>query len=313
MTASANRASLRYVAEVTYGTTPATPALKALRMTGEGLNANNETKVSDEIREDRNQQDLIQVGSSAGGSVNFELSAKSFDDMLEAALCSTWVVDGVDTDKYTLVNGVLERSFTLQKKLADVTQLFNFAGSKINTMNLSIGPNKIVTGAIAFMCKSGARTASQYAGATFPAAETTASLNGAASVTLNQVDAGTITGGLMNFTMNINNNRRAQDVVGSISAQAIVAGKFETSGDFETYFEDGTLYDKFTSMTSFAVQIKMSDGTNEIWVDIPKGKFNSAEVVAQGTDTDVMLKTTYTALYDATTVGSLKLTKNGPL
>ena len=120
---SANRTDLRYIAEVDWGVTPTTPALKALRMTGESLNANIQTAVSTEIRGDRNQAELIQVGSKAGGNVNFELSPTSLDDMLEAALCSTWVVDGVDTDKFTLVNGILERSFTIQKNLVDITQL----------------------------------------------------------------------------------------------------------------------------------------------------------------------------------------------
>jgi hypothetical protein len=310
---SANRTEVRYIAESTWGTTPTTPTLKYLRCTGESLNANINNVVSEEIRGDRNQSEMIQVGSGAGGDVNVELSPTSFNDMMEAAMCSTWVVDGVDTDKFTLVNGVLERSFTLQKKLADITQLFNFTGSRVNTLSLAVAPDAIVTGAIGFMSKSGARTASQFGSATLGDALTTVPFNGAAGVTVNTVDAGAIPGGLMNFTLNINNNRRVQQVVGSIEAKGIAAGKFEVSGDFETYFEDGTLYDKFATGAAFALQIKMVSGTNEVWIDIPKGKYNTAEVVAQGTDTDVMLKATYTALYDSTTLGSIKITRNGPL
>lgn len=313
--ASANRAELRYVAEATYGITPASPALKYLRFKGETLNANIETARSEEIRADRNETDLIKIGSNAGGNIEFELSHGSYDDFLEALMCSTWVVDGVDTDKFTLINGVLERSFTIQKKLADVAQLFNFTGSKINTGALNIAPGAIVTGSFGVMAKAGVRTDTQFPGATLPAGTTTTPMNGAAGVTVAQVDAAPIPGGLMNFVLNINNNRRDQDVIGSDSTQENVMGRFEATGDFEVYFSDGTLYDKLSAQTAFAFHTKMAGpgATNEIWVDIPNAKFESGEVVAQGTDTDVMFKATYRALYHAATAGSLKLTRNGPL
>lgn len=309
---SANRADLRYIAEVTWGTTPATPAMKLLRMTGESLNAQIQTEVSAEIRDDRNVQDLIQVGSAAGGNIEFELSYTSFDDWLEAVMCNTWVLD--TGDRFTMVNGVLEKSFTMEKRLRDINQFFVFPGTKVNTMNLAIAPNKIVTGSFGVLSKNGTRSNTGLTGATYPAGSTTTPMNGAAGVTLNQVDAAPITGGLMNFTLNVNNNLRAQDAIGSLSAQSIVHGRFEVTGDFEVYFADGTLYDRFQNMTPFAFQAKMTGPgiVNEIWIDIPKAKFETAEVVAQGTDSDVMLKSTYRGLYDSVTGGSLKLTKDGP-
>jgi hypothetical protein len=313
--ASANRAELRYVAESTFGTTPATPALKYLRFKGESLNPGFETVRSDEIRSDRNDVDLIKVGQKAAGNVEFELSYTSYDDFLEALMCSTWTVDGVDTDKFTLVNGVLERQFTIQKKLTDVNQFFNFTGSKINTGNLKIAPGAVVTGTFGIMARSGARTGAQFAGATTPAGTSTTPMNGSSGVTVNTIDAGAIPGGLMSFSLDINNNRREQDAIGSDLAQDIVMGRFEATGDFEVYFADGTLFDKLAAQTPFAFQTKMAGPgtTNEIWIDIPKAKFESGEVVAKGTDTDVMFKAKYRALFDTTTAGSLKLTRNGPL
>ena len=38
--AASNNAVLRYIEEVTFGTTPATPALSTIRYTGESLNYN---------------------------------------------------------------------------------------------------------------------------------------------------------------------------------------------------------------------------------------------------------------------------------
>lgn len=313
--ASANRADVRYVAEVSWGVTPATPALKLLRMTGESLNANIQTAVSQEIRPDRDIQDIAKIGSDAGGGVDFELSYGSFDDMLEAAMCNTWVVDGVDTDKYTIVNGVVEKSFSIQKRFADVARYMLFTGARVNTLSLRVEPGKIVTGSLGFMCKAGTPAAAGVTGATYPAGNTNTPMNGSAGVTLNQIDAAAIPGGLMNFSLNINNNLRAQDAIGTDSAQAIVQGSFEATGDFEVYFADGTLYDKFDNQTPFATQIKIAESgaTKEIWIDLPRAKFETGEVVARGTNTDVMFKATYRALYDSVTAGSVKLTRNGPL
>ena len=77
--ATANRASLRFIEEVTFGQTPATPAFNELRYTGESLNYNIENVVSDEIRSDRMTSDLVQVSADASGDVNVEISYDAYD------------------------------------------------------------------------------------------------------------------------------------------------------------------------------------------------------------------------------------------
>src|SRR5688572_19381929 len=122
--ASSNLADIKYVVESVFGTTPASPALKPLRYKGESMNPGFQFVRSEEIRSDRNDVDLIKVGHAAGGNVEFELSYASFDDWLEAVMCSTWTV--AVGDRFTLVNGVLQRSYTVQKRFTDVTQFLNF-------------------------------------------------------------------------------------------------------------------------------------------------------------------------------------------
>lgn len=84
--ATANRAALYRTKEVTWGTTPATPALTQCRYTGESLDDQIKTETSKEIRADRMTSDLIVVDDSPGGDFNFELSYGSFDDLLVSAL-----------------------------------------------------------------------------------------------------------------------------------------------------------------------------------------------------------------------------------
>lgn len=89
--ANGSRHSMRYVAEATYGTTPATPAFKPIRHTSTTLGLSKESLQSEEIRDDRQIADFRHGAYQVGGDMNIELSFASFDDLLEAALLGTWV------------------------------------------------------------------------------------------------------------------------------------------------------------------------------------------------------------------------------
>lgn len=116
--AASNLAALRYIKEVTFGTTPSTPALQNIRFTGESLNFNITNTTSNEIRSDRMTADLVQTSADTSGDIQIELSADSYDDFMVAALGATdWstpktltpttiAVAGAPTNTYTLAGGV---------------------------------------------------------------------------------------------------------------------------------------------------------------------------------------------------------------
>jgi len=90
--ADSNRASLRYLLENAnaWGVTPATGAPREMRITGSQLAAQKETVTSDELRSDRMVSNIVEVGASAEGEINFEFSAGSIDDFLAAFLYGLW-------------------------------------------------------------------------------------------------------------------------------------------------------------------------------------------------------------------------------
>lgn len=108
--ASSNRTGLARVKEVTWGTTPASPALTPIRYTGETLDDGITTAKSKEIRSDRMVTDLILTDASISGDFNMELSYTSFDDFLESAFMSTWTaavaIVGVAGDISTTATGL---------------------------------------------------------------------------------------------------------------------------------------------------------------------------------------------------------------
>lgn len=97
--AEGSRRRISYVAEVDWGVTPATPAMKLLRNTGGGgIQMQRDSLQSQEYRSDR-QIAAMRLGNKRPTmEVPFEFSFESFDDMLEGALFGTW------TTPYTLTN-----------------------------------------------------------------------------------------------------------------------------------------------------------------------------------------------------------------
>ena len=102
---TSNQTQISYIKEVTAGVTPANPAMKILRMTGESLQGSNSTTVSDEIRSDRSIADLILTDQSVAGDVMGELSGATYDDFFESALFAdqTWAASTV-TAKTTIAS-----------------------------------------------------------------------------------------------------------------------------------------------------------------------------------------------------------------
>lgn len=83
---STNYVDFAYIAEVTRGTTPATPAFQRIPITSVGLTDSIDTAVSEVIRSDRQTDDLVVVNSTVGGDCAYELSYAPYKPLLTALL-----------------------------------------------------------------------------------------------------------------------------------------------------------------------------------------------------------------------------------
>lgn len=301
--AETSQSRLSIIPEVTYGTTPATPAFTNLRFTGESLKHNRGNVTSNEIRADRNVSDLIQVSGGAEGAINFELSYGAFDTLIEAALCGTWSTN-------VLENGVTKRSFTLEKKFEQGTTdtYMGYTGMVVNTMSLNISAQEIVTGSFSFMGKGGYVDDAIITGATY----TDGAANEIMSAGLNFADLA-ITGGgspkLTGLTLEINNNARMQPVVGSIDSVGIGYGRFIVTGTATMYFENKDAYELFLAGTASDLSFTLDDGENSYEFSIPKLKFSDGDVPIGGADQDVVLTLPFQGLYDATLGATIEVTR----
>jgi hypothetical protein len=373
--AISNQVALRYVAESTLGTTPSSPALSAIRFTGEDLNFNIGFEKSDEISSDRMVPDTIQTEAGVDGSINAELSYASFDDFFEAGLFTTWVttgstvaaatdisfnktagtpntyalesvstdftaqswvvgqwikvtgfspagtfyaqivsiaahtmtiyptadiVDDAAGDSVTIApinyvrNGTTRKSFTIQKAFTDLGTpvYYNFLGMVVDSIMFTIETKSIMKMEFGFVGKSGSMTTTQFSSATTPAANTNGVMSsvGNVSAIVFDGDPGASTYYFNKLEVEINNNVRGQDAVGTLGYIGIVPGRMEVTGSIELYFDSNALFTKFQNATAFALSIMVADSAGQRYIlTIPRAKYTSMEIVAGGLDEDIFV------------------------
>lgn len=273
-----------------------------IRYTGESLNFNIENTKTAEIRPDRTETDLIQTSGAGGGDINFELSYDSFRHWLSAVLCNDWV--GSPTE--TLQNGTTLKSYTVQKHFQDMTpqQYHMYRGTCVESLNLSMEIGKIVEGSWGLMSfgidpDTGIQE-SQIAGSTFATATSTTPMNAVTNLQDFTIDGVTYSGCISMLKLQIKNNIRAIQCLGSLNPRNMKLGTIEVTGDMEFYFNEGGNYSKFVAGTEFDFSFALEDPAgNRYNFTMPRCKFETGEVVAGGKNTDVMFTAKWRALYDS--------------
>lgn len=292
------------IEESTWGVTPATPTWETMRITGESMKPNINNVKSNEIRADRNVPDLIQVGSAAGGQIDGELSYGSFDALLESLLYGAWTSN-------VLKNGVTEKSFTIEKtfETGGTDQYHRYAGSIVDSLDLSMAVDSIVTASFNVLCKGVSSAQAEIASSTYNAANSNDVIN-AASNFASLAITGATSPALLSLDLNIQNNLAQQRQLGSLDARGIRNGRFEVTGSLEAYFENEELFEMFLAGTATDLTFKLGGASSKNYViDLPNLKFETGEVVAGGNDQDLVIPLTFTGLYDASEAATLKITR----
>lgn len=98
MPSSGSQHSSSYVFESTRGTTPSTPTLLPLRLTGNTLTLSRSQLESNEQRSDRHVAAFKLGNNSVAGNLEFELTFATFDDWLQALMGGTWATKATMTE-----------------------------------------------------------------------------------------------------------------------------------------------------------------------------------------------------------------------
>lgn len=305
--AAASDGRLALVPETAWGTTPANPAFTTMRFTSENLQPSKQTVRTNEIRADRNIVDEILVGRSVAGDLAFELSYGPFENLLESLFHAEWGGE----DSAFLKNGAgIGRSFTAERRIllpGGTSEYHRFNGLVANTMSLTVTAGEIVTGSFGLMGKFGGRESSAITGATYADAAQNRVLNATSHFADLSVPGITELAPVRSISLNITNNYRNQNAVGSLDAVGYAPGRFEVTGSIEAYFNNGELFQAFLDHEDLALEFTLGVEPGEQY------KFTLPTIVLTGdpggniggNDQDVMQTLAFTAVLDRLTTPSL--------
>lgn len=289
---------LNYIAEVTFGTTPAgTPT--ALRHTSCSLVVTKDGFQSNELRSDRQISDFRHGVIRVQGDIGIEFSYGEFDSLLEGALFSTW-------DTNVLVAGTTAKSYTLKRRFEDITVEGTFTGCMINTLSLSIPANAMVTGSFGIIGKDGSYASSL---STTPTASQTHSPfdSFTGSITEGGSDIAVVT----SIELSLNNGLEPAFVVGADTTPQIVPGRSNLTGTVSAYFENETLLDKFINETESAIVLSLGGATASYEIELPRIKYTGGDNAVSG-EGPIVINMPFQALYDSTDETNITITRTPP-
>lgn len=302
--ASGSDLRVAYVAESTFGTTPATPTFDVLRTTSGGLSTTKQTVMSEEIRSDFNVVDELQVGQDVEGTYPFELTYASFDDMIEACLGGTWSTN-------VLKNGTTARYFTFEETIEfGATDSYRrFTGCMVNTMELNVAARERITGSFGIVGKQETLATAIVTGATYTAANTNQIM--VAGTSVGTVSIGALSSPcIQSISLNVNRNLRRINCIDSIYANSMDYGMCDVTGEIAIYFEDNTAYQAVLDHGSAAISVTLGHTTNEKYtLEIPTARWLSGGVQIGGGNDDIIVQMPFRGIYNSSEAASIKITR----
>ena len=299
--AQGSRTRLSYIAESTFGTTPA-GNFQEIPYSTHSLNLTKERVQGNDITSDRIPRVDRHGNKTASGDIVVDLRAGNFDAFLEALLFSTWDASPVASPDQLKVGTTL-KSFSIEDYMEDIDQARLFTGMVPSQAQFSIQPNQMITTTFSFMGKDGTIGATQkttdaatvndpfdaYSG-DIQIADHNGTLAALSSVTA------------VDFT--INNNLNPTFIVGTDTTPQMEYGMCTVEGSLTAYIEDATLFNRFINETESEFEVSVNDpsGSNEYKFYFPKVKFNTATADLQNPQSR-LIQLDFVALYDDSASG----------
>ena len=368
-----NRLRVSIVKESTFGTTPASPSMQILPVTGQSMRDRVGYTQSNIINADRNVEELVRLSKSAAGQTPFELmfspTGEALELLMAATMCSAETaaatgtggstggsdkvvtvtigasnadveagdivhLDGTNAGYYKVVskttlditleadanlaadtgitvtraarrlNGTVEDSFTIEVARLDLGTAQIFTGCVVNTLDLTVADEAIVTGTFTFEAAnstfqdSDLGTDQFIASATYTDATDHPVLD---SLSIPEIRSAGSSFAAKQITLNINNNVAARTELGKLGSQSMRQGEFNVTGSFDAYFEDFSELQAYADNTTGAIWFALVDANSRGWsFSLPTVKFSDGGADVTGSNTDTMVSVSYQATLNDT-------------
>lgn len=293
-----------FIAETVYGETPNTPTMVAVRHTDFDIGLDKDTIKSAEIRSDRNVTDLRMAQNKCGGSFGMEvLNDVGFETFMAAVFGSDWVTG-------ELVNGVTRKSFSMLRYFGDLgagnKPYHLIKGIEFATCDLKIPTSGIASVSFDTIAQSYVPGPSAPAGSTLTPPTTTSPMDSFTGVV---EEGGSVIGVITEANIKFDNKMDRRFVIGSKNTLRPSQGMFEASGNITCYYESGAMLDKFLADTPSSLSIQLSNGSELFTIFLPNIRYTGGRVPVKD-DGPITINLPFQAIYDATTGGGAKITKD---
>lgn len=258
--------------------------------------------------------DWIEINQAGSDPSYYRVASVVSDDLTVEGTISETATGGTDivvTVGSMATNASDKRTFTIEKAYLDQTAvLYEYIrGMEVGTFSVTASASSIVNCAFGFTGRSHEATETRFAGATetaqdgsiFNASSNVASIGegGAPGIQI-----------ATELSMEVNNNLREKNAIGTLGAFDVGSGEFNVSGSIQTFFEDKTMLDKLINNTITSISFGFTDGAgNALIFDMPAVKFSEGVPEVSGKNEDVFLNLSYQAFRDTTLGYTLKVTR----
>ena len=295
--AQGSRSSLSYITEATFGTTPA-GNFTNLPFSTHSLNLTKDRVAGNDIQSDRMQRVDRHGNRQVAGDIVVDLRDGDYDDLLEAAMLSTWDTTPAAAPDELKV-GTTPKFFSIEDYAADIDQARLFTGMTVSTMAVSLAPNQMVATTFGMVGKDMTISATEK---TQDAASGAAPFDAySGDLAIGNVGASSTVAIVTGLDFTLTNSFAPTFVIGDDSAPSLEYGRAEVEGTLTAYFEDSALINRFLNETESEIVVSVNDPTaaNAYTFTFPKVKINSADVGVDG-PTSRIVNMSFVALYDVT-------------
>jgi len=222
---------------------------------------------------------------------------------------------GVVVQAARVVNGTSQKSFSIERNNADLTQFQLFSGMQPSRLSLSLSPGQILTGSVSFLGKSSAALAGTSGMPGTSGASLTNSVYNSVSNVFNILEGGSALTNTYakSLTINIDNSLRGQTAIGTLGNVGVASGTAVITGSLELYFADSTYLNKFINNTASSLSLRIGASTTGIGyvLTFPNIKYSDGANPTPGGNQDVTLSVPFQALRDSTTTYQMIVDRGG--
>jgi hypothetical protein len=280
---------------------PLTTGAKYLRVTGADLKTTQQFISSNEINPThRETADVRAVSALGGGTMNFEPTYQTWEDVLASLFGAAWT----GTTTRTLKPGKTLRSMTVQEEMTDITQMISYPGAVFTSWSLNVQQGQMVTSSVTFASKRGVPAATSAIGT--PAAPNTNDVWDPIGSVQVLTEGGSSIVGASTFSLQVTSDLIQIPNLLTADPAALYQGRFAVTGSLSVHKQDAALATKYLNREKTILAITLGGATTKrLALTMAKTTFTDESRPWSGSNA-IMETFPFVATFDATD-SSLKL------